>query len=154
MHSVPIPSLYAFPYMSGPSLIATFLIWSMSDISRPMIFILLYLLEFYNWKGLIAHKYDDFKYPSSTSQYSLAKAYSMNPDYPNVTSSYQCKPTLYDQSGHRFDYYALRYIGYMNLSANGRYKFKMHCNEICQFFLTKNGTETSLGDYSDEWEYM
>ena len=76
----------------------------------------------------------------------------MNPDYPNTTSSYQCKPTLYDDPGHRFDYYALRYIGYMNVSANGTHKFRMNCNELCEFFLTRNDIEASLGTYNDNWE--
>lgn len=106
------------------------------------------LLEFYKWSGVIAHKYDNFQYPESRSDYTLANLYSMNPSYPSNPSSFQCKSTLYDSPGHRFEYYALRYIGYMAVPANASYKFRMHCNEICEFFVTKNDVETSLGHYS------
>ena len=76
----------------------------------------------------------------------------MNPNYPNKTSSYQCKATLFDEIGDRYDYYALRYIGYLKATVNASYKFRMNCNELCEFFLAKNGTETSLGRYNDNWE--
>ena len=117
----------------------------MSEVSLYLSF----LVEYYNWKGLIAQKYDNFQFPSNQEDYTLAKAYSMNPSYPSSPSSYICKSTLYGPVARQFDYYALRYIGYLSVPANAQYNFLMRCNDICEMFLTKSGNETSLGQYND-----
>ena len=107
------------------------------------------LLEYYEWKGLLAHKYDNFQFPNGQSEYTLAKAYSMNPSYPSSVSSYLCRSTLYEPAKSEFDYYALKNIGYMSVPETGDYKFRMHCNELCQLNMTKSGSETVLGEYND-----
>ena len=104
--------------------------------------------EYYKWNGLIAHKYNNFKFPSWNS-YSFSYAYTNNPSYPNIPSSFTCKSSLFDP----FEYqdfgnrYALRYIGYMIFPMNGTYSFKMWCNEMCEFFVSKAGVETKLGSF-------
>ena len=108
--------------------------------------------EYYKWKGLLAHKYDNFRFPSSQSNYTLAKAYSMNPSYPSSVSSYLCRSTLYEPTKREFDYYALKNIGYMSVPETGNYTFRMHCNELCQLNTTKSGFEAVLGTYNDAFE--
>ena len=73
----------------------------------------------------------------------------MNPAYPSNPVSYLCKSTLFENIQKQFDYYALKFIGYMSVPETGNYTFKMYCNEICQINMTKSGSETVLGDYSD-----
>ena len=109
------------------------------------------LLGFYKWNGLLAHKYDNFQYPSSQKYYTLATAYSMNPSYPKNVSSYKCKKTLFDSTLSKYDYYAFRYIGYMSFPVNGSFAFRMLCNEMCEFLLTKDNVEASIGNYNDNW---
>ena len=60
-----------------------------------------------------------------------------------------CKSTLYEPKQKQFDYYALRYIGYMSVPETGNYTMKMFCDELCQINMTKSGYETVLGDYND-----
>ena len=75
----------------------------------------------------------------------------MNPNYPSNPSSYLCKSTLYDPSGHQYEYYGLRYFGYMSVPETGQYTFRMLCNELCQLNMTQSGTETVLGVYNDAY---
>ena len=104
-------------------------------------------LEYYKWKGLLAHRYENFKL--GNRPYTLSYAYSNNPQYPSSPTSFTCKSTLFDahQYSNFGENYALRYIGYMKLPANGSYSFKMWCNEICDFFITEDGSERSLGSF-------
>ena len=76
-------------------------------------------------------------------------AYSLSPGYPGNSSSYQCKTTLYDAETIKYDVYALRYIGYLSVASGEGYKFRLICNELCEFFLKKNGKEASLGQFND-----
>ena len=108
-------------------------------------------LEYYKWNGLLAHKYDNFQFPYYQSDYTLAKAYSMNPSYPSNPVSYLCKSTIYEPSQKQFEYYALKFIGYMSVPETGTYKFKMKCNELCQINMTISGSNTVLGHYNDAW---
>ena len=75
----------------------------------------------------------------------------MNPAYPSNPASYLCKSSLYDPLGEQFEYYALKYIGYMSVPETVHYRFKMICNEICQLNMTKSGSETVLGHYNDAY---
>ncbi|XP_065064517.1 neogenin-like [Rhopilema esculentum] len=99
----------------------------------------------YKWTGLIAQRYDSLQmgpYP-----YTISYIYNNNLNYPNNPTSFTCKSTLFDPShDHDFgDYYALRYIGYIKVPSNGAYKLKLECDDICEFFITKNNVESSLG---------
>ena len=110
---------------------------------------ILFPLEFYKWNGLLAHKYDSMQFPS-WDHYSLAGFYTDNAaKYPSSPTSYTCKSSLYDPYQYQDfgDRYALRYIGYMKPPSNATYSFKMWCNEMCEFFITKNNVETSLGQF-------
>ena len=107
------------------------------------------LLEYYKWKGLLAQNYYNFKFPSNQSDYTLAKAYSMNPNYPSRPAFHLCRPTLYEPSKDESNYYALRNIGYISVPETGQYIFRMFCDEICQLNMTKYGSLTVLGDYND-----
>ena len=73
----------------------------------------------------------------------------MNPSYPSNPASHMCKSTLYEPEKNQHNYYALRYIGYMSVPEAGNYTLKTYCNELCQINMTKSGSETALGDYSD-----
>ena len=72
----------------------------------------------------------------------------MNPHYPSNPASYMCKSTLYEPVQDQFNYYALKYIGYVSVPDNGSYTFGMFCNQICQVNMTISGSETVLGDYT------
>eukprot|EP00794_Sanderia_malayensis_P019881 gene19881-21822_t len=106
-------------------------------------------MEFYDWKGLLAQRYESVTmnyHPLTT----VNQFYTLNAaKYPANPSSYTCRSTLYDpqQYSDFGENYALRYIGFMRPLTTGTYTFKMYCNEICEFFLTKNNVESSLGQY-------
>ena len=105
--------------------------------------------EYYKWNGLLAHKYINFKFPVRYVDFSLANAYSMNPSYPSNPADYQCKPTLYEtKQDTLFFKYALQYTGYISVPETDTYKFMMFCNVICQFNVTKSGSNTVFGNYS------
>ena len=105
--------------------------------------------EFYEWKGLLAQRYEPTTYPSSPETFGGFKALN-TANYPSNPSYFTCRSTLYDpEQYHDYgNYYALRYIGYFRPATQGTYKFKMWCNEICEFNITKNGVETSLGEFT------
>ena len=109
-------------------------------------------LEYYKWNGLLAHKYNSFKFFGGQSDYTLATAYSMNPSYPSNPASYLCKSTLYEPRQAQFNYYALKFIGYMSVPETNSYKFKMFCNEMCQINMTISGSYRVLGHYNDAWQ--
>eukprot|EP00795_Rhopilema_esculentum_P002629 gene2630-826_t len=107
---------------------------------------LLRSMDHYKWTGLLAQKYDSFSFEYEAS---IASVYSRNPSYPGSPSSFTCKSSLYDPYQYQ-DFgnsYALRYIGYLKVPSTGVYKFKMWCNEICEFFITRNNVESSLGSF-------
>ena len=75
----------------------------------------------------------------------------MNPAYPSNPVSYLCKSKLYDDATSHYEYYALKYIGYMSVPETAHYRFTMKCNELCQLNMTKSGSETVLGEYNDAY---
>ena len=97
-------------------------------------------------------KYDNFRFPSSRNDYTLANAYSMNPSYPRNVSSYSCKSQLYDASKMEFDYYALKIIGYISVPETVHYKLTMQCDELCQLNMTNSGSKTTVhGEYNNKF---
>ena len=111
-------------------------------------------LEYYKWKGLLAHKYDNFQFPYDAYNNPLAMIYSINPNYPSNPSSYLCKSTLFELTGNRFENYALKAIGYISVPKTSQYQFKIQCDALCQLNMTRSGSETVLGDYNIAADYQ
>ena len=60
--------------------------------------------------------------------------------FPDNPTLYRCLPTLYEPGQNLAEYYAMKFVGYINFPENTQYEFKFYANEIAELKIIKNST--------------